>query len=81
MAHTGTQEFDALAACGVIASSPLANKMCSSSVLKGQKDCGMITQAPLALVIGLELDASPSVYITCLVEETLGATLASYAAK
>jgi hypothetical protein len=28
-----TQEFDALVACGVVVSSPLANKVCSSYVL------------------------------------------------
>jgi len=39
----------------------VANKVHFSSMLKGQKNCGMITQAFLALVIGLELDASPSV--------------------
>jgi len=54
-----TQEFDALIACGVVVSSPLANKVCSSSVLKGQKDCGMTTRAPLALVIRLEPNVSP----------------------
>jgi hypothetical protein len=57
----GTQEFDALATCGVIVSSPLTNKVRFSFVLKGRKDCGMIIRAPLALVIGLELNASPSV--------------------
>ncbi len=57
----GTQEFDALTACGVVFSSPLANKVRFSSMLRGRKDCGMIAQAPLALVIGLEPDASPSV--------------------
>jgi hypothetical protein len=76
-----TQKFDALATCGVVVSSPLANKVCSSSVLRGWKDYGMIVQAPLALVIGLEPNASPSVWITCLVVETLGTTLASYAVK
>jgi len=40
---------------------PIRNKMCSSSMLRGQKDCGMIPWAPLALIIGLEPDASPSV--------------------
>jgi hypothetical protein len=29
-------------ACGVVVSSPLANKVHFSFVLKGQKDCGMI---------------------------------------
>jgi hypothetical protein len=56
-----TREFDALATCGVIVSSPFANKVRSSFVLKGQKDYGMISRAPLALVVGLELDASPSI--------------------
>jgi hypothetical protein len=60
---------------------PLANKVRSSSVLKGQKDYGMSARALLALVIGLELDASPSVWITCLMVEILGATLASFATK
>ncbi len=41
----------------------------------------MIAQAPLTLVIGLEPDASPLVLITCLVVETLGATLVSYVVK
>jgi hypothetical protein len=76
----GTQEFDALTACGVVVSSPFANKMCSSSMLRGWKDCGMTTRVPLALVIGLEPNASPSVWITCLMAEIMGATLASYAA-
>jgi hypothetical protein len=49
--------------------------------LKRQKDYGMITRAPLALVIGLELDVNPLVWITCLVVETLSATLASCAVK
>jgi hypothetical protein len=40
----------------------------------------MIARTPLALVIRLELDASPSVWITCLVAKTLGGTLAFYAA-
>jgi len=74
-----TREFDALIACGVVVSSPLANKVRSSSVLKGRKYCGMIAWALLALVIGLELDASSSFWITCLVAKTLGATLASCA--
>jgi hypothetical protein len=55
--------------------------VCFSSVLRGQKDYGMIVRTPLALVIGLEPDANPLVYITSLVMETLGATLASCAAK
>jgi len=42
-------------------SSPLANKVRSSSMLRGRKDYGMIAWAPLALVIGFEPDASPSV--------------------
>ncbi len=54
-----TREFDALIDYGVIVSSPLANKVFSSSMLRGRKDCGMIAQAPLALVIGLEPNASP----------------------
>jgi len=74
-----TQEFDALAAYGVVICSPLTNKVRSSSVLKRRKDCGMTVRAPLALVIRLEPDASPSIWITCLVAETLGATLVSYA--
>ncbi len=57
----GTRKFDALTTCGEIISSPLANKVRSSSVLRGRKNYGMIAQAPLALVIGLELDASPLV--------------------
>jgi len=57
----GTREFDALATCGIVVSSPLANKVHSYSVLRGQKDCGMIAQALLALVIGLEPDESPSI--------------------
>ncbi len=73
----GTREFDALTACGVVFSSPLANKVCYSSMLRGWKDCGMTVRAPLALVIGLEPNVNPSVWITCLVAETLGATLAS----
>jgi hypothetical protein len=76
-----TWEFDALIACGGVVSSPLANKVCSFSVLRGRKYCGMTTQALLALVIGLELDASPSIWITCLVAKTLGATLTSCEAK
>jgi hypothetical protein len=77
----GTQKFDALAACGVVVSSPLPNKVRSSSMLRGRKDCGMIAQTPLTLVIGLEPDANSSVWNICLVVETLGATLASCAAK
>jgi hypothetical protein len=57
----GTRELDALAACGVVISSPLTNKVRSSFVLRRQKDCGMTAQAPLALVIGLEPNASPSI--------------------
>jgi hypothetical protein len=76
-----TREFDALVACVVVISSPLANEVRSSSVLKGRKDCGIIARTPLALVIGLEPDASPLVKITCLVVESLGATLASYVGK
>jgi hypothetical protein len=76
-----TQKFDALVACGVIASSPLANKVRSSFVLRRWKDYGMNVRTPLALVIGLEPDASPLVWITCLVAKTLDATLASCAAK
>jgi hypothetical protein len=48
-------------------------------VLKGGKNCGMTTRASLAMVIGLEPDASPLVWINCLVAKTLGATLASHA--
>jgi hypothetical protein len=77
----GTQKFDALVACGVVVSSPLANKVRSSIVLRGRNDCGMITQAPLAMVVGLEPDARPSLWINYLMVETLGATLTSYAAK
>jgi len=50
-------------------------------MLRGQKHYGMTTRAPLALVIKLEPDASPSVSITYLVAKILGATLASYATK
>jgi hypothetical protein len=57
----GTQEFDALAAYGVVVSSPFTNKVRSSSMLKGRKDCGMTPRAPLALVIGLKPNASPLV--------------------
>jgi len=77
----GTREFDALTACGVVVSSPLANNVHSSSVLRGRKDYGMTARAPLALVIGFEPDACPLIWITYLVAETLGATLASYAVK
>jgi len=56
-----TREFDALIAYGVVVSSPLTNKVRSSSVLRGWKDCGMTTRAPLALVIGLEPNAGPSI--------------------
>jgi hypothetical protein len=56
-----TREFDALTTCGVIVSSPLVNKVRSSSMLTGQKTCDMIARTSLALVIGLELDASPSI--------------------
>jgi hypothetical protein len=77
----GTQEFDALATCGVVVSSPPTNKVHSSSVLRGRKDCGMTIRVPLTLVIGLEPDASPLVWITYLMAKTLGATLASYVAK
>jgi hypothetical protein len=59
----------------------LANKVRSSSVLRGWKDCGITIRTPLALVIGLELDVSPLVWITYLVGETLGATLTSCATK
>jgi len=58
---TRTQEFDALATCAVVVSSPFANKVHSSFVLRGQKNYGMTVRAPLALVIQLEPDASPSV--------------------
>ncbi len=57
----GAQEFDALAAYGVVVSSPLTNKVRSSSLLRGQNDYGMSARIPLALAIGLELDANPSV--------------------
>jgi hypothetical protein len=55
------QEFDALVACYVVVSSPLVNKVRYSSMLRGWKDCGMTTRAPLAMVVGLKLDASPLV--------------------
>jgi hypothetical protein len=77
----GIREFDALAASGVVVSSPLANKVRSSSMLRGWKYYGMIARAPLALVIGLGPYASPSIWITCLVAKTLGATLACCATK
>jgi len=51
----------ALVACGVVVSSLLANKVHSSSVLRGRKNYGMTVRAPLALVIGLEPNVSPSV--------------------
>jgi hypothetical protein len=76
-----TREFDALASCGVVISSPLANKVFFSFVLRGWKDYGMTTWTPLALVIGLEPDANPLVWITCLMAKTMGARLASYVAK
>jgi hypothetical protein len=41
----------------------------------------MTVQVPLALVVELEPDANASIYITCLVAKTLGATLASCVAK
>jgi hypothetical protein len=50
-------------------------------MLRRIKDYGMTVQAPLALVIGLELDASLLILITYLVADTLGATLAYYAAN
>ncbi len=75
-----TREFDALTACGVVVSSPLAKKVHFSSMLRRWKDDGMIVPAPLALVIRLEPDVTPLVWITCLVAETLGATLTSCAA-
>jgi hypothetical protein len=60
--YSWTQKFDALASCGVIVSSPFTNKVRSSSMLRGRKDCGMIARVPpLAMVIGLELDAIPLV--------------------
>ncbi len=58
---TRTQKFDALATYGVVVSSPFANKVHSSFVLRGPKNYGMTVRAPLALVIRLEPDASPSV--------------------
>jgi hypothetical protein len=50
----GTRQFDVLTAYGVVVSSPFVNKVCTSSVLRRQKDCGMTIRAPLALVIRLE---------------------------
>jgi hypothetical protein len=35
--------------------------VCFSSMLKGWKNCGMTVRARLALVIGLEPNASPSI--------------------
>jgi hypothetical protein len=77
----GTWEFDTLATCGVIVSSPLANKVCSLFVLKGWKNCGMTTRVFLTLVIGFEPDVSPSVWITCLMANTQGVTITSFAMK
>ncbi len=57
----GTQEFDALIACGIVVSSPFANKVRFFSMLKRRKDYGMIIRAPLTLIIGLEPDANPLV--------------------
>jgi len=59
--YSKTWEFDALTACGVIVSSPFANKVRSSFMLRGRKDYGTTIRAPLALVIKLEPDASPSI--------------------
>jgi hypothetical protein len=56
-----TRKFDALIAYGVVVSSPLTNKVHSSSALREQKDCGMTVRTPLALVIELEPNASPLV--------------------
>jgi len=56
-----TREFDALAACGALVSSPFINKVRSFFMLKGRKDYGRIVRAPLALVIGLQQNASPLV--------------------
>jgi hypothetical protein len=75
----GTWKFDALAICGVVVSSPLANKVRFSFVLRGRKDYGMSAWTPLVLIIGLKPNASPLVWSTYLVAETLGATLASCA--
>jgi hypothetical protein len=77
----GTWKFDALIPCYVVISSPLANKVCSYSVLRQWKDCGMTARARLAMVIRLEPNANPLVWITYLVAETLGATLASNVTK
>ncbi len=55
----GTREFATRTTCGVIVSSPLANKVHSFFVLRGRKDYGMTPQTPLALVLGLEPDSSP----------------------
>jgi hypothetical protein len=60
---------------------PFVNKVRFSSMLKGQKDCGMTVRAPLALVIGFEPDVSLLVWITYLVVEILNASVASYATK
>jgi len=57
----GARKFDALIACGVIVSFLFANNVRFSSMLRGRKDCGMIVQAPLTLVIGLEPNVSPLV--------------------
>jgi hypothetical protein len=72
----GTWTFDALAACGVLVSSPLTNMVHCSYVLRGRKDCGMTAWALLALVIGLQPNANSLVWITCLVAEIVGATIA-----
>jgi hypothetical protein len=77
----GTREFDAVVACGLLVSSPFTNKVHFSSVLRGWKNCGMTPQSLLALVIGLKPNASPLIWITYLVAETLGATLASCVVK
>jgi hypothetical protein len=53
----------------------------SFSVSRGRKNYGMTTRAPLTLVIRLESDASPLVWITCLMAKTLGVTLAYCASK
>jgi hypothetical protein len=68
-------------ACGVVVSSPLTNKVRSSSMSRGRNDCDMTVRAPLALIIGFELDVSPSVWITYSMAETSGATLAFCVAK
>ncbi len=67
--------------CGVVVSSPLANKVRFSFVLRGLKDCGMTIQAFLTLIIGLEPYVSPLVWITYLMAETLNATLTFCVAK